>query len=297
MTITQLRVFVQIAETGSFTKAGQALNMTQPAVSHAVSALESELGVKLIIRDRRNGLLLTDTGKKILVHIREVLKGIEKVEQLAAAEKGLEQGTIHIGTFPAASAYFMPKLISVFKQRYPKLELVLHEGTADEVKEWLHSRVIDAGILLFPTEDMDYLLLKKDKMAAIMHKDHPLCARSSVTIKDLDGEPMVVCDGGYTSPFAGLFKKAGAELCAAFTVFNVSTSINMVREGLGLAILSEMSMAGTPLPDEVVVKEFTPDVFREVQLAVPSIKDASLAAKLFIDIAEELFIHENTAAE
>ncbi|MCR9039547.1 LysR family transcriptional regulator [Bacillus sp. L381] len=297
MTITQLRVFVQIAETGSFTKAGQALNMTQPAVSHAVSALETELGIKLIIRERRNGLRLTDTGKKILVHIREVLKGIEKAEQLAAAERGLEQGTIHIGTFPAASAYFIPKLISVFKKRYPKLELVLHEGTADEVKEWLQSRMIDAGILLFPTEDMDYFLLKKDKMAAVMHRDHPLAARPAVTIKDLDGEPMVVCDGGYTSPFSGLFKQAGAELCAAFTVFNVSTSINMVREGLGMAILSEMSMAGNPLPEEVVIKEFTPDVFREVQLAVPSIKDASLAAKLFIEIAEELFIRKKTAAD
>ncbi|MEB4595855.1 LysR family transcriptional regulator [Bacillus amyloliquefaciens] len=297
MTITQLRVFVQIAETGSFTKAGQALNMTQPAVSHAISALESELGIKLIIRERRNGVRLTDTGGKILVHIREVLKGIEKAEQLAAAERGLEQGTIHIGTFPAASAYFIPKLISVFKNRYPKLELVLHEGTADEVKEWLQSRMIDAGILLFPTEDMDYFLLKKDKMAAVMHKDHPLAARSTVTIKDLDGEPMVVCEGGYTSPFAGLFKQAGAELCAAFTVFNVSTSINMVREGLGMAILSDMSMAGNPLPEEVVIKEFTPDVFREVQLAVPSMKDASLAAKLFIDVAEELFIRKKTAAD
>ncbi|MCX2811213.1 LysR family transcriptional regulator [Bacillus sp. ChL18] len=297
MTITQLRVFVQIAETGSFTKAGQALNMTQPAVSHAISALESELGIKLIVRERRNGVRLTDTGGKILVHIREVLKGIEKAEQLAAAERGLEQGTIHIGTFPAASAYFIPKLISVFKKRYPKLELVLHEGTADEVKEWLQSRMIDAGILLFPTEDMDYFLLKKDKMAAVMHKDHPLAARSTVTIKDLDGEPMVVCEGGYTSPFAGLFKQAGAELCAAFTVFNVSTSINMVREGLGMAILSDMSMAGNPLPEEVVIKEFAPDVFREVQLAVPSMKDASLAAKLFIDVAEELFIRKKTAAD
>lgn len=64
MTITQLRVFVKIAETGSFTKAGQALNMTQPAVSHAISAIEAELDVKLIIRDRRNGLMLTDTGKR-----------------------------------------------------------------------------------------------------------------------------------------------------------------------------------------------------------------------------------------
>ncbi|MCY9160638.1 LysR family transcriptional regulator [Bacillus atrophaeus] len=289
MTITQLQVFVKIAETGSFTKAGQALNMTQPAVSHAISAIEAELGVKLIIRDRRNGLMLTDTGKNILVHIREVLKGIEKVEQVAAAEKGLELGTIHIGTFPSASAHFMPKLISVFKQKYPKLELILHEGTVDEVREWLQSRIIDAGILLFPARDMEYIPLKKDKMVVVLLDDHPLCSRSAITLNDLDQEPMVVCYGGYESPFIELFKQAGSTLNTAYTVYNVNTSINMIREGLGLAIISELSMSGMPLPEHVVTRDLDPQVFREIQLAVPSLKEASLAAKLFIQTAQELF--------
>ncbi|MCY9205082.1 LysR family transcriptional regulator [Bacillus atrophaeus] len=289
MTITQLQVFVKIAETGSFTKAGQALNMTQPAVSHAISAIEAELGVKLIIRDRRNGLMLTDTGKNILVHSREVLKGIEKVEQVAAAEKGLELGTIHIGTFPSASAHFMPKLISVFKQKYPKLELILHEGTVDEVREWLQSRIIDAGILLFPARDMEYIPLKKDKMVVVLRDDHPLCSRSAITLNDLDQEPMVVCYGGYESPFIELFKQAGSTLNTAYTVYNVNTSINMIREGLGLAIISELSMSGMPLPEHVVTRDLDPQVFREIQLAVPSLKEASLAAKLFIQTAQELF--------
>ncbi|PRR91459.1 LysR family transcriptional regulator [Bacillus atrophaeus] len=289
MTITQLQVFVKIAETGSFTKAGQALNMTQPAVSHAISAIEAELGVKLIIRDRRNGLMLTDTGKNILVHIREVLKGIEKVEQVAAAEKGLELGTIHIGTFPSASAHFMPKLISVFKQKYPKLELILHEGTVDEVREWLQSRIIDAGILLFPARDMEYIPLKKDKMVVVLRDDHPLCSRSAITLNDLDQEPMVVCYGGYESPFIELFKQAGSTLNTAYTVYNVNTSINMIREGLGLAIISELSMSGMPLPEHVVTRDLDPQVFREIKLAVPSLKEASLAAKLFIQTAQELF--------
>lgn len=264
--------------------------MTQPAVSHAISAIEAELDVKLIIRDRRNGLMLTDTGKKILVHIREVLKGIEKVEQVAAAEKGLELGTIHIGTFPTASAYFMPKLISEFKQRYPKLELVLHEGTVDEVKEWLHTRMIDAGILLYPADKMEYIRLKKDKMVVVLRDDHPLCSRPAITLKDLDCEPMVVCDGGYESPFIDKFKQAGSTLHTAFTVYNVNTSISMIKEGLGLAILSEMSMSGMTLPEHVVTRDLDPQVYRDVQLAVPSLHEASLAAKLFIEMAQELFV-------
>ncbi len=106
MTITQYMVFAKAMETGSFTKAAQALNMTQPAVSHAISGLESDLGVSLIVRDRRKGIVLTDVGQRVLVQIREILQRIENIEQIAAAEKGLEVGTIRIGTFPSATAHF-----------------------------------------------------------------------------------------------------------------------------------------------------------------------------------------------
>ena len=75
--------------------------MTQPAVSHAISALESELGIKLIIRERRNGVRLTDTGGKILVHIREVLKGIEKPSSWRPRKEGLNRERF-------TSAHFRP---------------------------------------------------------------------------------------------------------------------------------------------------------------------------------------------
>jgi len=112
MNNTQIRLFVKIAESGSFTKAGVELNMTQPAVSRATSSLETELDVKLLLRDRRNGLILTDIGKRILVIFREILMGFDKVNQEIYAERGLEKGSIRIGAFPVASAYFLPKIIS-----------------------------------------------------------------------------------------------------------------------------------------------------------------------------------------
>lgn len=88
MTITQLQVLIKTVELGSFTKAARVLNMTQPAVSHAISSIESELGVTILIRDKRQGLLVTDVGNRILVHIREILNGVEKIEQEVAMEKG-----------------------------------------------------------------------------------------------------------------------------------------------------------------------------------------------------------------
>lgn len=148
MNNNQIRLFVKIAESGSFTKAGLALNMTQPAVSRAISALESELAVKLLLRDRRSGLMLTDIGKRVLIIFREILNGFDKVEQEISAEKGLEKGLIRIGAFPVASAYFVPKIIRSITEKYPEIEIVLYEGSVAEVKEWLETRFIDVGFII-----------------------------------------------------------------------------------------------------------------------------------------------------
>lgn len=174
ITITQLQVLVKAIDTGSFTKASHVLNMTQPAVSHAISNLEADLGVKLLLRDRKRGLLLTDIGERILVHIRAVLNHIEKVEQEVAAEKGFEVGTIRIGSFPSASTKFLPGIIKVFKQKYPSLQLIVHEGTLDEIKSWLKSKAIDIGFIVLPSTSMDIVPIAKDEMVVLVPKTHAL---------------------------------------------------------------------------------------------------------------------------
>ncbi|PGZ95170.1 LysR family transcriptional regulator [Bacillus pseudomycoides] len=287
MTITQLQVFLKTVEMGSFTKAAQSLNMTQPAVSHAISSIESELGVTLIIRDKRKGLILTDVGKRILIHIREILKGIEKVEQEVAAEKGHEVGTIRIGSFPSASAYFLPKIINIFRQKYPNLELILYEGTLKEVEDWLLSRVIDIGIVILPNEEMEIIPLTRGKMVVVLRDDHTLYKKSAITIQDLNNEPIIIFKGGYEPPIIDMFKQAGVPLRIEYAVSTVTTSLNMIQEGLGLAILAELSLSN--LPPNVRTRELEPQVWREIGLAVPSLKESSLAVQLFIEEVQELF--------
>jgi len=287
MTITQLQVFIKVVELGSFTKAARVLNMTQPAVSHAISSVESELGVTLIIRDKRKGLILTDVGNRILVHFREILNGVEKVEQEVAMEKGHEVGTIRIGSFPSASAYFLPKMINIFREKYPNLELVLYEGTLKEVEELLLSRVIDVGIVILPNKEMEIVPLTKGEMVVVLRDDHPLCEKEAITISDLEGEPIILFKGGYEPPIIDMFKQAGVPLRVEYAVSTVTTSLNMIQEGLGLAILAELSL--TNLPPNVKTRELAPQVWREIALAVPSLKDSSIAVQLFIEEFQSLF--------
>ena len=88
-TITQFEIFVKVIDEGSFTKAAQTLHMSQPAVSHAISTLESELGVTLLVRERGKDLIVTDIGKRVLFQIRNILNSLEKIDQEVSSRKGI----------------------------------------------------------------------------------------------------------------------------------------------------------------------------------------------------------------
>lgn len=287
MNNNQIRLFVKIAETGSFTKAGLELNMTQPAVSRAISALETEMDVKLLLRDRRSGLMLTEVGKRVLILFREILSGFNKVEQEISAEKGLEKGLIRIGAFPVAAAYFVPKMIRSIKSRYPGIEISVHEGSVAEVKEWLETRQIDVGLIIPPHEEFETIPLFREKLYAVLPGGHPLGQHQVIDVKDLQHEPMMICRAGYEPPVLDLFRRAGSELNVKYVVNSYNTALNMIQEGLAVGVLSQLSLLAPP--DDVIIRELFPDAYRDVHLAVHSLEEASIAVRLLIDTALELF--------
>lgn len=287
MNNNQIRLFVKIAESGSFTKAGLALNMTQPAVSRAISALESELAVKLLLRDRRSGLMLTDIGKRVLIIFREILNGFDKVEQEISAEKGLEKGLIRIGAFPVASAYFVPKIIRSITEKYPEIEIVLYEGSVAEVKEWLETRFIDVGFIIPPQEEFATIPLYREKLYAVLPGDHPLREKHVICVKDLEDEPMLICRAGYEPPVVDLFQRGGSKLNVKYEVNSYMTALNMVKEGLAVGVMSQLSLLSPP--PNVIIKELAPDAYRDIHLAVHTLEETSIAVRLFMDTALQLF--------
>ncbi|UQZ33996.1 LysR family transcriptional regulator [Paenibacillus sp. PK3_47] len=293
MNNNQIRLFVKIAESGSFTKAGVELNMTQPAVSRAISALESELDVKLLVRDRRSGLTLTDIGKRILVIFREILRGFDKVEQEISAEKGLGKGLIRIGAFPVASAHFVPKIIRSITARYPDIEISLHEGSVAEVKEWLETRFIDVGLIIPPHEEFASIPFFREKLYAVLPSGHALCDRPVIRVKDLEDEPMLICRAGYEPPVIDLFRRGGSRLNVKYEVNSYITALNMIREGLAVGVMSQLSLLSPP--QNVIIRELSPDAYRDIEIAVHSLEEASIAVRLFIETAVELFSGAETS--
>ncbi|GLF90669.1 putative HTH-type transcriptional regulator YvbU [Bacillus safensis] len=287
----QMELIVRISETGSFTKAGEELHMTQPAVSRAVATIETEIGTKLIKRDKKNGLSFTDIGERILITFRTILSELQKVDELVAAEQGLEIGKIHIGAYRTACTRFIPKIIRAMENQYPGLEIKLSEGSVDQVKEWLRSKCIDVGIIIPPDQDFDTVHLLKDQLIVLMHSSHPLYQKETISIPDLQGEDILMGKGGFEVQVHDLFKEYNVTPKVRFETDYIETGLSMIQEGLGITITTKKNILS--LPDQVVFRELKPDTFRDINIAVLDMKDISKATDAFIQTALTLFATED----
>ncbi|SDZ08064.1 DNA-binding transcriptional regulator, LysR family [Evansella caseinilytica] len=288
MTIARFEVFTKVVDLGSFTKAAEELNMTQSAVSHAIASLETEWGTKLLIRDRRKGLLLTEIGQNTLVHIREILNRMEKINQELALAANLERGTIRTGTFASASSCLLPKILAKFQKKHPKIAFSFFEGSYEEIMEWLDTGVIDVGFIVQSEADLPYYTvpLTRDEMVVGFSPNHKLHKQPLIGIDDIKNEPFIMPKGMYQQHVEDIFRQAKASPCTRFEVHDCNTIANMVKEGLGITIGPELFLK-TQAEIEIGYLELSS--WRYIALACPSLSEASPAVKAFLHVAKQEF--------
>jgi DNA-binding transcriptional LysR family regulator len=285
MTLAQLQAFVVVIENGSFTTASEVLGITQSAVSHAIASLETELGVTLLQRDRA-GLSLTDVGQRVILQAREMLARAETIRQEAAAARGLEAGKLRLGSFPSISARFLPGALRMFRQRYPKIEVILLEGTDQEVREWIDARMVDIGVVTLPTEGVDVTPIAHDEFLVIVPEAHPLTKKSSIRFEPLAHEPLILCTGGCGPLIKALFDKAKVVPQIQLEVQEIAAVLAMVQEGMGITLIPEMALP-SQLPAGIKALHLRPTAWRYLALAVPSREAMSPATKMFLQQAEQ----------
>lgn len=288
VTLQQLRVLVAVTEAGSFTRAAETLRMTQPGVSHTIARLERELGVSLIERDR-GGVRPTEVGERVLVHAREALGLVERVGHEATGSKELRAGRLKIGGFPSATSRILPVLMGNFNDRYPGVEIVLIEGTDQEVLDYIRSREVEVGFVTLPAGELDTVPVGEDEMLAVLPEAHPLASADAVSLKELAAEPFVMSKGGCEPLISSAFRSAGRKPDIRFEVRDMSTILAMVGEGLGVTVVPELALP--PQPESLTIFRtvpLDPPVRRHLALAIRSLEAASPAAAAFIQLAGEL---------
>lgn len=268
MSIAKFEILQKVVELGSLTKAADALGFTQSGISHAISSLEHEFGLELLVRNR-SGVRLTIDGERVFKHIRELLRANGQLKEEVAAIHGLETGTVRIGTFTSVSVHWLPGIIKTFQQDYPSIEIKLAEGDYTEIESWLLDGTIDCGFMSLPT--LDSLLvtpLKQDKMLCLLPKDHPLAAQPSIRYADLAHEPFIMPKPGGDYDMRRLLAKQSLTPPVRFEAADDYAIIAMVEHGLGVSILPEMIVTGRK--HGVVARELEDASCRSLGIATPS---------------------------
>jgi DNA-binding transcriptional LysR family regulator len=281
MNLAQLRGFVAVADEGSFTEAAAALGLTQSGVSHAVASLERELGLTLLSR-ARDGVTLTTHGEDVLVHAREALRRVDRIAEDAAGAVGQYRGRLRVAGVPSSCPLLAP-LIGAFGHRFPDVDVVLLEGSDNEVAHWLRDRVADLGVQV-ATAASDGLTLAEDRMIAVLDRDHPLAAQASLTLDDLTDDPFLLSDGGCEPLLQRMHHDAGLTLQPKLRIRDMTTLLALVREHVGITVIPELS-----LTDQrgLAAIPITPPTYRRLNLTPADPHDVGPAARAFLDLTAQ----------
>lgn len=286
MSITKYEIFRCVVDYKGLSKAAEALNLTQSAVSHAITSLEEEFGFKLLIRNR-NGVHTTENGDRMLIYIREILKWNEQMKQEAATIHGLKKGTIRIGTFPSVSIQWIPKLVKQFNNQFPFIHIQLFEGDYDKISSWILDGTIDFGFLSLPFgKNFDTLPLKKDKLLCIVHEQHSFFQEKTVSIQQVQNEPFILPKTSIDNNVRKILQEHEIKPNVLFETSEDQAIISMVQNQIGISILPEMILYR--MPENVKAVPLTEEYYRTIGVAAVSLKDLSPASQRIIDLLKTI---------
>jgi DNA-binding transcriptional LysR family regulator len=285
-TLPQLKTFVTVVDQGGFSAAGRRLGLSQPAISRAVAALEKELGLPLLVRDR-DGLSLTTAGTTALMHAREALRHMTLMRSGVASLAGDVTGTLTIASLPPVTATVIAPQLREFAERHPAVEIRLLEGSEEEVRDWLDQGAAEAGVVSLPARGLQTAVLCDQRMVAVVPADSWLVSKELVSYPELAKEPFVLGTGGCAEVFTPVALAAGVDFDVAFQAREVSAVLEIVRAGLGVSIVPA-SAVDRGL-DGVVVRQLVPETVRRLGVAVSA--SASAPARAFLAQIEALDLH------
>jgi DNA-binding transcriptional LysR family regulator len=246
--LRRLEIFVKVAELGSFSRAAEALFLTQPTVSEHVRALEDELGVQLLDRLGR-GAAPTRAGTLLLGYAQRILALSREASQAIAQLQGRVSGELLVGGSTIPGEYLLPALIGAFRGKYPDVSVSLRIGSSSEVQTWVEEGRVELGVIGAPpsARALDGRRLMADELVIAVPPEHPWATLGTVTLDDLRREPMIVRERGSGSreTFEHALESAGLGL-ARFRVVGEFASTQAVKQavraGVGVSIISRRAV-------------------------------------------------------
>jgi len=257
MELRHLRYFVAVAEELHFHRAAARLHISQPPLSQQIRALEQELGVVLLERNRRR-VELTAAGASFLAAARAILEAVDRAAETARRVAAGEVGSLSLGF--VGSAMFGPTLPAIlrdFASRHPDVELQLRELQTAEQLDALARGRIDVGVIRGPLQSatlapgLELAVIHREHLVVALPEAHPLAALSRLRAADLRGETFVILRRseapGLWSPLASVMGSAGGPPEDVLEVAEMQTIIGLVAGGFGISLVPS-SVSDTDRP-------------------------------------------------
>ncbi|PLV14776.1 LysR family transcriptional regulator [Pseudomonas guariconensis] len=287
MNVKQLRAFITVAKYQSFAQAGEHLHVSQPALSLTIKALEDNLGGALLTRTTRS-VSLTPEGEVLLPLARRLLADWDDTEEMLRQRFTLQLGRVSVAAMPAFAGNLLPRSLKVFRQRYPKVNVTVHDVINEQVLELVRHRRVELGIGFEP-ENLDGLRfhpLYLDRFVAVVPADSPLASQPQVTWQDLLAQDFIALQR--PSAVRLLMEQNVAashgKLTAAFESHQLSTVGRMVANGLGVSAVPALCVNQMQELGARCVALVEPRVERRIGVIALADHKLSTAAQALLDV-------------
>ncbi len=260
MRLAYLRTFVEVVQRKSFSAAARALGLTQPAVSQQVRRLEEELGVRLLLREGRGPVSLTESGKVVLDFARSTLAAYDALRTELRRLEGEIAGTLRLAASTTPGEYLVPQLLTAFRAQHPRVEAQVTVSDTADVVQRVQSGACDLGFTGAPVEEPGLVLerVAADEIVLAVYPEHPFAGREKVTWDEVLAQPLILREkGSGTRRTVELALAArGKELpreSVALTLGSMQAVIQAIRDGLGIGFVSALAVTRVPPAERLPV--------------------------------------------
>ncbi len=288
MQIESLKVFTDLAETESFTKAAQINSVTQSAVSQQISSLERHFKSILIERSKKK-FRLTREGQVLYEYSKQIIQTYDALQNRIQEIKDIVSGTIRVSTIYSIGLHDLPPYLKQFLKQFPTVNVHVEYRRANQVYDDVLGNVVDIGLVAYPQKELrlEVIPLREDPMVLICHPQHPFAKAKQIKLKQIAGQKFVGFEPDIPTRRAidKVFKDHGVSLMPVMEFDNIETVKRAVEIDAGISIVPHNTITQEIQKQTLVeIKIEDAEFFRPLAVIYKKSKVLSPAMKQFIGI-------------
>ncbi len=297
MDLKQLEYFVRVAELGSFTRAALALDVAQPALSRQVRLLEVELRQNLLVRNGR-GAVPTEAGRLLLEHGRGILHQVERAREELGRVRGALAGRVAIGLPPSVARVLTVPLTRAFRQHLPEASLSISEGLSVTMIDWLRTGRLDIAVLYNapPSDEIEATPLEDEELLLVQVRPAGLAEEpppGPVALAEVATLPLVIPSrpNAVRMLVEAEMANIGQRPSVALEIDGVSAILDLVADGVGVALLSRNAVESSVRPSAYQTRAVVDPVLRtRLSTATSSLRPTTLTQQSAIGLIRETWL-------